>query len=58
MNITPQELHFLMSAMQNLSTKQEAYFQQVCDCDSRSLYLKLYDELEDQETLSPQPICN
>lgn len=46
MDLTQEELNFIMSAMQNMSTKQEAFFQQQCDCDSRKLYAKLFDTWE------------
>jgi hypothetical protein len=49
MNFTPEELNFIMSAMQNMSTKQEAFFQQQCECDSRKLYAKLFDAWETLE---------
>lgn len=49
MDLTVQEINFIMSAMQNMSTKQEAYFQQQCDCDSRKLYAKLFDTWQNLE---------
>ena len=47
MDLTEQELNYIMSAMQIMSTKQEAFLQQQCDCDSRKLYAKLFDLIED-----------
>jgi hypothetical protein len=49
MNFTPEEINFIMSAMQNMSTKQESFFQQQCNCDSRKLYAKLFDTWETLE---------
>jgi hypothetical protein len=42
-DFTEQELSFIMSAMQLLSTRQESFLQQQCNCDSRELYAKLFD---------------
>lgn len=46
MELTPQEITYIMTAMQNVSTKLEAMYQQQCNCDSRKLYAKLYDAWE------------
>ncbi len=43
MNLTEEELNYIMSAMQLMSTRQEAFLQQQCNCDSRKLYAKLFD---------------
>jgi hypothetical protein len=47
MDLTEQELNYIMSAMQLMSNRQEAFLQQQCDCDSRKLYAKLFDLIED-----------
>ena len=46
MDLTPQEITYIMTAMQNVSAKLEAMYQQQCKCDSRKLYAKLYDAWE------------
>lgn len=46
MTFTEQELNYIMSAMQIMSNRQEAFLQQQCDCDSRTLYVKLLDLIE------------
>jgi ABC-type transporter lipoprotein component MlaA len=45
-SLTHQEITYLMTAMQNVSTRMEALYQQQCQCDSRQLYVKLYDAWE------------
>jgi len=49
MNLSPQEITYIMTAMQNVSAKLEAMYQQQCQCDSRQLYAKLYDAWETLE---------
>lgn len=44
--LTYNESEFLISAMQQLSTRDEAFFQQQCDVDSSNLYQKLLDFME------------
>ena len=49
MNLSPQEITYIMTAMQNVSSRMEALYQQQCNCDSRKLYAKLYDAWETME---------
>ena len=46
MNLSPQEITYIMTAMQSVSARMEALYQQQCQCDSRQLYAKLYDAWE------------
>ena len=49
MNLSPQEITYIMTAMQSVSARMEALYQQQCQCDSRQLYAKLYDAWETLE---------
>ena len=46
MTFTEPELNYIISAMQIMSNRQEAFLQQQCNCDSRTIYVKLLDLIE------------
>lgn len=50
MDLTQEEITYIITAMQNVSTRLEAMYQQQCNCDSRRLYAKLSDAWEALET--------
>lgn len=48
MQLTYNESEFLISAMQLLSTRDEAFYQQQCNVDSNNLYQKLLNFMEQE----------